>query len=196
MKTKKKNRFFTFCMSCIPGAGEMYMGFMKTGVSLMTLFILTIILAVGLHQGTIAAFCVVEWFYCFFHTNHIASLGDEDFEKVEDKYLFKLDEVLEMREFMEKYHKWVAYVLILIGISFLWNTTAEFLYNVLPHPFMRLAQLMWRVGDYVPSILVGIGIIFIGVRMILGKKENAADKIGIPEKEIIDMPSDSGKQEE
>ena len=195
MKTKKKNRFFTFCMSCIPGAGEMYMGFMKTGVSLMILFALTIIFAVSLHQGTIAVFCVVEWFYSFFHANHLASLDDEEFAQVEDKYLLKLDEVIGVKDFIEKYNKWVAYGLILIGISFLWITTAELLYNVLPNPFMSLAKLMWRVGDYMPSILVGIGVIFIGIRMIMGKKERT-DKIGIPEKEIIDMPSDSGKQEE
>ena len=40
MKTKKKNRFLTFCFSMLPGAAEMYMGFMKTGVSLMSLFML------------------------------------------------------------------------------------------------------------------------------------------------------------
>ena len=30
MKTKKKNRFLTFCFSMMPGAAEMYMGFMRT----------------------------------------------------------------------------------------------------------------------------------------------------------------------
>ena len=35
MKTKKKNRFFTFIFSCMPGAGEMYMGFMNRGVSMI-----------------------------------------------------------------------------------------------------------------------------------------------------------------
>ena len=36
--TKKKSGFLTFLFSWIPGAGEMYMGFMKMGVSLMGLF--------------------------------------------------------------------------------------------------------------------------------------------------------------
>ena len=38
MKQQKKNKFFTFMFSFIPGAAEMYMGFMKQGISLMTLF--------------------------------------------------------------------------------------------------------------------------------------------------------------
>ena len=40
MMRHKKNRFWTFLFSLFPGAGEMYMGFMKQGVSLMTLFLL------------------------------------------------------------------------------------------------------------------------------------------------------------
>ena len=44
MKTKKKNKFFTFCFSLFPGAGEMYMGFMKAGVSLMLLFFLALLI--------------------------------------------------------------------------------------------------------------------------------------------------------
>ena len=39
MKTKKKNRFLTFCFSLMPGAAEMYMGFMRTGTELMLFFL-------------------------------------------------------------------------------------------------------------------------------------------------------------
>ena len=42
MKTKKKSRFLSFCFSFLPGAAEMYMGFMKTGMSLMLVFFLLI----------------------------------------------------------------------------------------------------------------------------------------------------------
>ena len=38
MKQQKKGKFFTFIFSFIPGAAEMYMGFMKQGVSLMADF--------------------------------------------------------------------------------------------------------------------------------------------------------------
>ena len=33
--TRKKNGFWTFVCSLVPGAGEMYMGFFKQGLSLM-----------------------------------------------------------------------------------------------------------------------------------------------------------------
>lgn len=35
----KKSGFLRFIFSLIPGAGEMYMGFMKQGVTLMVLFL-------------------------------------------------------------------------------------------------------------------------------------------------------------
>ena len=38
MKPKKKNKFFTFLCSFLPGAAEMYMGFMKMGISLLVVF--------------------------------------------------------------------------------------------------------------------------------------------------------------
>ena len=55
MKTKKKSNFLTFCFSMMPGAAQMYMGFMKMGTSLMFLIFLIIILEMGLKQGAIAA---------------------------------------------------------------------------------------------------------------------------------------------
>ena len=43
MKQKKKSRFLTFIFSFLPGAAEMYMGFMKNGFSLMMIFFLSFI---------------------------------------------------------------------------------------------------------------------------------------------------------
>ena len=36
---RKRGKFMTFILSCIPGAGQMYLGLFKEGVSLMLLFI-------------------------------------------------------------------------------------------------------------------------------------------------------------
>ena len=41
----KKNGFLTFCFSFIPGAGQMYQGYMKKGMSLMTLLAIFIAIA-------------------------------------------------------------------------------------------------------------------------------------------------------
>ena len=60
MKTKKKSRFLTFCFSMLPGAGEMYMGFMRTGVSLMLLFFLSIYIPVSLRLSELSVIGFVE----------------------------------------------------------------------------------------------------------------------------------------
>ena len=67
MKAKKKSKFVTFCFSLLPGAAEMYMGFMKMGVSLMSLFFLIIMLGMLMNQGIIVMAGIVVWFYGFFH---------------------------------------------------------------------------------------------------------------------------------
>ena len=118
MKTKKKSRFLTFCFSVIPGAAEMYMGFMKTGLSLMITFAAAIVIASSLKIGILSLLAVVVWFYSFFHANHLASLNDDEFDEVKDEYLFGLDSLPGIEKFLKKYHQWVAYALIFTGICF------------------------------------------------------------------------------
>ncbi len=170
MKTKKQNRFLTFIISCMPGAGEMYMGFMNRGVSMMLLFMLTIILGVWLEQATVLSICVVEWFYSFFYVNHLASLSDEEFAQMEDKSIFGTAKLPETEGFMEKYYKLIAGILIFFGGCFLWNTFAKIISRVLPDQFDFIGRAMRIVGDYLPSIAVGCGIVYLGVKMLEGKK--------------------------
>lgn len=170
MKTKKKNRFLTFCFSFLPGAAEMYMGFMKTGVSLMLVFFLLIALAGWMQQAVIVMFGVVIWFYSFFHANHLASLSDEEFVQTKDEYLLGMDGIPGIKSVIENYQKAVAFALIFIGVCFLWNSLTNILFEVLPQSYLFIAHAMNRVGSYVPSVLIGVVIIMIGVKMISGKK--------------------------
>jgi len=155
----------------IPGAAQMYMGFMKMGVSLMVLFALIIILAVWLNQGAIAAFCVIAWFYSFFQANHLASLSDEEFYQVEDSYLFGMGGLPGVEGFVKEHNKWIAVLLIFLGACLLWDSMANLLYYVLPDEFHFISGTMRRIGDYVPSLVIGGGIIALGVKMIGGRKE-------------------------
>ena len=170
MNTKKKSKFLTFCFSLLPGAAEMYMGFMKAGISLMLTFFLCIAISGWMNQSIVIMFDVVIWFYGFFHANHLASLNDEEFAQVKDEYLFGLDSALGTKEFVGKYQKWIAYGLILFGASFLWNTMASLLRNLLPEEYAFISRIMWRIGDYVPSVVIGCGIIFLGVKLLGGKQ--------------------------
>lgn len=196
MKTKKKNRFWTFCMACIPGAGQMYMGFMKMGLSMMLLFALTIMVATWMQLGAVACIAVVEWFYCFFHANHLASLNDEEFGQIEDEYLFGMDALPGIKEFVWKYPKWIAYGLILLGICFLWGTAADILRIVLPEEYRFIYRAMWRIGDFIPSILIGCGIIFMGVKLLSGKKTEVPLSKEVKEQAADQEMKEAGQEEE
>lgn len=168
MKTKKKSRFLTFCFSMLPGAGEMYMGFMRTGVSLMLLFFLSIYIPVSLRLSELSVIGFVVWAYGFFHANHLASLSDEEFDQVKDEFLFGMNTIIDGRNFVIKYQRTVAVVLIAAGILLLWNTMGDIAYRLLPE---FVSDFMRTVGNYAPRILVSLVIIFIGIKMIEGRKE-------------------------
>ena len=95
--TRKKRGFWTFCFSLIPGAGEMYLGFMKRGVSMMCLFLGWFAFC-GV-TGFSIGMCLlpVMWFYSFFQVHNLVSLPDEEFYQQEDDYLFlHMDKIVDV----------------------------------------------------------------------------------------------------
>ena len=52
----------------------------------------------------------------------------------------------------------------------MWNSLADLLYDVLPQGYRFLSNIMWRIGNYVPSVLIGVAIIALGLKMLEGKK--------------------------
>lgn len=171
MKAKKKNRFWTFIFSLMPGAGEMYMGFMKMGVSLMGLFFLTLLLPMFFRLDALSLTALIVWFYGFFHANHLAGLADEEFAEVQDGYLLGMGAITGGRNFVQNNQKWVAGALILAGILMLWNTLTDIAYRFLPE---YLWMGMRAIGDYAPRVLIAVVIIVLGVKMIQGRKEQLA----------------------
>lgn len=172
MKAKKKNRFLTFCFSLLPGAGEMYMGFMKMGLSLMMVFFGLIWIPDLLMMSEISLVAIVVWFYGFFHANHLAALSDEEFAQVEDTYLLSMDLLTGGKDFARKYHKWVAVFLILGGISLLWNTATDLMYKKFP----AIYEIMFMVGNYIPRVLIAVLIMVGGILMLRGKKAELAQE--------------------
>ena len=77
---KQKKGFLLFISSLIPGAGEMYMGFFKQGISIMTLFWAIIAIAGGLNISSLVIFLPVLWFYSFFHVHNLKELPEEEFD--------------------------------------------------------------------------------------------------------------------
>ena len=108
----KKSKFWLGVWSLIPGAGEMYLGFMKMGVSLMLAFGISIALTSMTGIGALAILPVTIYIYSFFHANNLGRVDDQTFQDIEDVYLFGLEGFEDVRKKLDgKGKKAVAAVL-------------------------------------------------------------------------------------
>lgn len=166
---KQKKGFFTFIFSLIPGAGELYMGFRRQGISIMILFWLAIGFA-GVLQINLLLFTLpILWFYSFFNVHNLASLTDEEFYSLEDKFLFDIDRIMEDKDIVLKnYRNVFAGILIFLGASIIWNNSFSILYSILPE---RLYYQIRDIGRNVPQFVFAAAIIALGVYLIRGKKK-------------------------
>ena len=170
MKQKKKNKIFTFIWSLVPGAAEMYMGFMKQGLSIMVIFCLSIMVPCVI--GASDVFILIPflvWFYSFFHARNLAACEDEMFEQLSDSYIW--EDFLDGREIhfpSGVTRKWIAIILIVLGATLLWENVSYFILALIPQ---NLWEQMYWMMDKVPGVVIALLIIGIGIHMIRGKME-------------------------
>ena len=174
MTRKRKSGFLTFCFSFLPGAGEMYLGFMKMGISLMSLFCGVMAVSMLLNLGIIMLVDVVIWFYSFFHVHNLAGMPDEEFMNTKDDYLFNLDIFFKENKITEKYRDIIAIILIGVGVLLLWNGLK---YAFMPWIPEFIFRVLSRFENTIMRVLLGIGIIIAGFRMIKGKSEELKEVI-------------------
>lgn len=192
---KKKNRFLLFCFSLLPGAGEMYLGFMKTGISLLSVFAICVMMTGYTGIGILAFVPFVVWIYGFFHANNLGALSDEEFYRIEDGYLFGIGEAgfdSIKESIARKYRKALAVILIILGASMLWQTFCRMLRHLVGSDFYYkyIARFTGIISDDVPKAIIALVIIWLGVKLIQGKKEEL-DKLD----EIKEPVSPAGSAE-
>lgn len=151
----KKNALLTFIFACIPGAGQMYYGYMKRGLSLITFFCLFIM--AGTLVDALVVGSIIVWMYSFFDTydliRHLAA-G----EPKEDSLLL-LGKWQDCKELIPQHNKLLGWALIIVGGWAMYDTVvSNWLLNVLDRLF----------GDYgmAYSIIHGIPNVFIAVLLI------------------------------
>ncbi len=175
--TRKKSSFLTFCFSLLPGAGQMYMGFMKRGASLMAAFFLLIFLSTWLNLSPLMFAMPVIWFFAFFDTFNLRSMPDEQFYALKDEFIL-IPEISrdKAKLLQQKYHNIIALILIIIGVTVLWNNVLDLLYSIIPS---ELNKYIFGIRYYLPQLLVGCAIIALGLYLIRGKKKELdnADKV-------------------
>ena len=191
MEYKKRNGFFVFCFSFIPGAVEMYMGFMKNGVSLFTLFVLTsigLMLDVPFISLFAAGSIAIIWIYAFFHAWNMYRLNRDVLMGMEDRYIWKEFELpgkIKIEE--EKLRRVLAIAFILGGVSVLWDNVIDCARElVISFVSENTWYRIYGILNNVPQTVLAIIFIYFGIRLIKGKKK----ELGIDDNSV-DVPEGS-----
>ena len=166
-----KNGILTFLFAFCPGAGQMYQGYMKRGLSLITMF------CVAFGAGTLLEVLYVAmpivWMYSFFDTFNLrAQIGAGT--APQDDYLVHINwKDKRMQDFMMDSHKLVGWALIALGAMVAYQ-------NVIMRVF---GDVMWRWGqnspffravylmlEQLPEVVVCVALIVCGVWLVRGPK--------------------------
>ena len=137
----RKSRILTFLFALWPGAGQMYLGYMKRGVSLMLLFCLLMAISSFTGFGVFIFLLPIVWFYGFFDTINLRSMSYEFLPQ--DDFLFHLDSINapELVKFFQRRH-------LLAGVLL------TFVYNQLSGRF-DLFSINVTVRHYLVLLVLG-----------------------------------------
>lgn len=157
----------------------MYMGFMKMGVSLMVVFFASFILPVLISANDVLiCLAFMVWIFGFFHARNFANADDQEFEQIEDQFIWEeFTEGKQLKISGKTGRKVFAWILILMGAAIIWHNFEGLLYGMIPD---FLWTGVYPIISNVPETIVALIIIVIGIKLIAGKKE----ALGLEDKEI------------
>ena len=164
----QRNKYLTFFFAFIPGAGQMYQGYMKRGLTHISLFCGVILLAI-VTQGLCAVVLPIIWMYSFFDCFNLrGQLLDDDAPA--DAFPFNLGSLDELHLSASHRSRLLGWGLILLGafvFFYLYLPTIGWVLRDLGLSF--LADLLWDL----PSLLVAVALILTGRRLVKGPQAKA-----------------------
>ena len=171
---KKKSRFLTFIFSMFPGAGHMYMGFMKMGVSFASVFLFLMFISSWLHMRIFSFLIPLIWIYSFFDCMNKVGLDEDKLSLLEDKYLFSLNELLKIdRNVLEKRRLVIGFILLFLGIYLVGDNLMDVLERYIPY---EIYSSIYHSMREVPQVIMGIVIVVFGMKLIQGKNRGSENE--------------------
>ena len=157
----KKNGFLTFIFACIPGAGQMYYGYMQRGLSIAMMLMLCVMAATVIMP--VLFLCLVIWMYSFFDTydliRHLAAGEPKD-----DDLLLPANWD-NIRAILPQHNKLLGWGLIAFGVWALYDILiADWMTTVLVHFFGY--GYAYDIIHGIPNILVGILLVVAGIKLL------------------------------
>ena len=180
---RTKSKFWTVFWSLIPGAGQMYQGLMKRGVSLMALFTGVIIVATMAYLSVLIFLLPVIWFYAFFDTLNRINMTVEELRVQPDAFLFvgsypSKGTPPAIAKLLDGRHTILGIALILFAVWLAIKLVVnQILRSQIPHD---LYYALERIVNTLPSLLIPVLCIAIGVKLLSGGKKPTYDEYTVP----------------
>lgn len=168
--TRQKSKFWNFIFSLIPGGGQMHLGFMKRGLTLMSIFAASVALIGVFDMNLFGVVSVVVWFYAFFDSLNLNSMDPAVFVTVPDTFLL-FDDILSKKVEHGKIMRYAGIAVIVIGVVALWNSAFNGLWGWLFSYNSELYNSVYLIVNYVVRIVFSVLIILFGVRLMSRKKK-------------------------
>ena len=156
----KKNALLTFIFACVPGAGQMYYGYMQRGLALISLFCGCFILRALASPLLVTTFIV--WMFSFFDTydliRHLAA-GDP-----KPDTLLLLGSWDEIKQLIPRHNRLLGWALVGLGIWSLYGMLVEpLLYDLLN---LLNVQNAWQYVSAIPTVVIAVLLIAAGVWLL------------------------------
>lgn len=175
----KRSNVWIFLFSLCPGAGQMYQGYMKRGLSLILMFVLPIMVGAGI-LPILMPLSAVVYMYSFFDSLNLKNRNRDRAEGMaafapDDDYLIHLDLVDgDLRRLLHIRGNLLGWGFIALGAVSLYKTILEpmllQLVELLPENQIRWS--LYNLIYSIPGAVVGVLFVLVGLWLIRsGKKE-------------------------
>ena len=156
--------------SCVPGCGQMCLGYMKRGISQMIIFCALTFIAVFLEMGALTVLVAPLWAYSFFDSFNLRRQL-RDGEAPEDSFMFGLSEMdsRKLTQVLSRRGSLIGWLLVAVGAYSLYMIAARSLLSPLRGNWLidwLYDLLVWDM----PRILGTVLIIALGIWFIKGPK--------------------------
>ncbi len=178
----KKNGILTFCFAFIPGAGQMYQGYMKRGLSIIAICCAGFVLAplFGLMEAIGLCIVCVTWMYSFFDTFNLRAQLMAGTAPADD-YLVHLGHDVTLERLLSRRHKLLGWALVVVGVYSLYDgLLMDFLLDLYwSSDNSWLVRVLYNIMDRVPTVAVCLALIGLGIWLVKGPrtKQTPPDQI-------------------
>ena len=174
----KRNNVLTILFSFCPGAGQMYQGYMKRGVSLITMFLLPLMIGASF-MPVLGIFSIIAYMYSFFDSLNLKAQIKEGENLPSDDYLVHFNILNgDINTLISGKNHLVGWSFVFLGVAGIYKSFIE------PMLFRFAHSIEGYIGDIIlsivlsiPKLAVAVIFILVGIWLVRGGKKKNNDEI-------------------